>query len=276
MVEMDVAEASACVRGILWATLLAVLGSGCDSDRDATPATESGFSAPSGGGAKSALAIRPAAWASQGATRARCGIVAPRDGSVLSPSAWQKLSVRIVTPGWKGRAPHDLVRIALDDFPAVTLPRKDTTARLTELSHGLTNPKPGLHTVYAYPVGEGGRHPKGAMVGVSRFWIGPPTHKLPPLQRSRHVLLSSPTGSWTVSGSSALLDVVLFGTNLADHGLQLRVSLRGAAGEASIATAKWTPLRLTGLTPGKYQLEAKLVTAKGHAGAPHQVELVVR
>jgi len=159
----------------------------------------------------------------------------------------------------------------------VTLSREDTTVSLSDVSHGAASLKEGLHTVFAYPVGKNGRHPKGAMVGVTRFWIGTPTHKLPWLQRARYVRLSSPTGSWTVSaGEPALLDVVLFGTNLADDALKLRVSLRGRGGETSLLESKWTPLTLSGLSPGKYQLEAKLITAQGHSGAAHKVDLMVQ
>jgi hypothetical protein len=196
---------------------------------------------------------------------------------VLPHSAWRKTSIKVVTPGWRGRQEHDLIRVALDDLPAATLSREDATVSLGDVSHGATSLKEGLHTVFAYPIGKSGRHPKGAMVGVTRFWIGAPTHKLPLLQHARYVRLSSPTGSWTVSGGEpALLDVVLFGTNLADDGLKLRVSLRGRAGETSLLTSNWTPLRLSGLSPGTYQLGAKLSTTQGGSGLAHNVELTVR
>jgi len=159
----------------------------------------------------------------------------------------------------------------------VTLSRDDTTVSLGEVSHGAASLKEGLHTVFAYPVDKNGRHPKGVMVGVTRFWIGTPTHKLPLLQTARYVRLSAPTGSWTVSGGApALLDVVLFGTNLADDGLKLRVSLRGHGAETSFLASQWTPLSLSGLSHGKYQLEAKLITAQGHPGVAHNVELIVQ
>jgi hypothetical protein len=157
----------------------------------------------------------------------------------------------------------------------VTLAREDTKTSLGELSRGPEDLKPGLHAVFAYPIGKNGRHPKGATVGVARFWIGAPTLKLPPLEHARYVRLSSPTGSFTASAGEALLDVALFGTNLTDDGLKLRVSLRGPGGETSLLAPEWTPLHLRGLSRGRYQLEAQLVSAQGHPGVAHHVELTV-
>jgi hypothetical protein len=265
---------------ILRASLIALLSCACDSEPETALAPKASLSAPPGSvgsESKPALAIQPAAWTNDVESRPRCGIANPADGSVLPQSAWQKTSVKVITPGWRGRKQDDLIRVALDDFPAVTLSREDTTVRLSDVSHGELSLKEGLHTVFAYPVGKNGRHPKGAMVGVTRFWIGTPTHKLPLLQSARYVRLSSPTGSWTVSrGEPTLLDVVLFGTNLADDGLKLRVSLRGPGGETSLVASQWTPLSLSGLGTGKYQLAATLITAQGHSGVAHNVELMVR
>jgi len=265
---------------ILRVTLVAVLSCGCDSKPEAAAVPNPSGSAPPGsvGSASNpALAIQPAAWTSDVESRPRCGIATPPDGSVLLQSAWRKTSIKVITPGWRGRQQHDLIRVALDDLPAVTLPRQDSTVSFSDVSHGAASLKEGLHTVFAYPIGKSGRHPKGAMVGVTRFWIGTPTHKLPRLESARYVRLSSPTGSWAVgSGEPALLDVVLFGTNLADDALKLRVSLRGRGGKTSFSTSTWTPLRLIGLSPGTYQLEAKLITAQGGSGVAHKVELTVR
>lgn len=164
----------------------------------------------------------------------------------------------------------------MDDFPLVTLPREDKKVSLGELSPGVENLTEGLHTVFAYPVGRDGRHPKGAMVGVTRFWIGAPTRKLPPLQDTRYVRLSSPAGSWTASaGEPAMLDVVLFGTNLADDRLKLRLSLRAPGGETTLLATEWTPLSLSGLSRGQHQLEARLITAQGQPGMAHVVALTV-
>ena len=271
-----------CARAILRASLIALLSCGCNSEPDTARVPNPSLPAPPGSvgsESKPALAILPDAWTSdfESQSQPRCGIAMPSDGSVLAQSAWRKVSIKVITPGWRGRQQHDLIRVALDDFSAVTLSREDTIVSLGDASHGATSLKEGLHTVFAYPIGKSGRHPKGARVGLTRFWIGAPTHKLPRLPHVGYVRLSSPTGSWTVSGGEpALLDVVLFGTNLADDDLKLRVSLRGSAGEASLLTSKWTPLRLSGLTPGKYQLEAKLITMAGGTGMAHNVELTVR
>lgn len=269
-----------CAGRVLRASLITLLSCACDADPETALAPKPNLPASAGSigsEPKAALTIQPAAWTSDVESQPRCGIAAPRDGSVLSPSTWRETSVKVITPGWRGRQRHDLIRVVLDDFPAVTLSREDTTISLGDLSRGAENLKEGLHTVFAYPVGEYGRHPKGAMVGVTRFWIGAPTSKLPPLQRARYVRLSSPTGSWTVNvDEPALLDVVLFGTNLADDGLKLRVSLRGPGGETSLLASKWTPLSLSGLSPGQYELVAKLVTAQARSGVAHHVELMVQ
>jgi hypothetical protein len=265
---------------MLHVILIALLSFGCESKRETARGPSQSLSASPGSvgsASKATLAIVPAAWTSDVESRARCGIATPPDGSVLLQSAWRKTSIKVITPGWRGRQSHDLIRVALDDLPAVTLPRQDSTVSFSDVSHGAASLKEGLHTVFAYPIGKSGRHPKGAMVGVTRFWIGTPTRRLPVLQSARYVRLSSATGSWTVSsGEPALLDVVLFGTNLADDALKLRVSLRGSGGETSFVTSTWTPLRLIGLSPGKYQLEAKLITAQGGSGVAHNVELTVR
>ena len=261
------------------ASLITLPSCGCEREAENAPAPNPNPLLPSatvGSESRAPLAIEPAVWPSDVGSQPRCGIAMPRDGSVLSPSTWRKTDIEVVTPGWQGRGQHDLIRVALDDFPAVTLSRDDTKASLGELSRGPEDLKEGLHTVFAYPVGKNGRHPKGAKVGVTRFWIGAPTRKLPPLQHARFVRLSSPTGSWTASSSEpALLDVVLFGTNLSDDRLKLRLSLRGPDGETSLLASEWTPLSLSGLGPGQYQVEAQLVSAQGHSGMAHLVELKV-
>jgi hypothetical protein len=72
-----------------------------------------------------------------------------------------------------------------------------------------------------------------------------------------------------------MLDVVLFGTNLADDRLKLRLSLRAPGGETTLLATEWTPLSLSGLSRGQHQLEARLITAQGQPGMAHVVALTV-
>jgi hypothetical protein len=65
-------------------------------------------------------------------------------------------------------------------------------------------------------------------------------------------------------------------SNLADDGLEMAISLRGPGGETSLVAPEWTPLSLSGLSPGRYRLEAKLITAQGRSGLTHRAELMVQ